>query len=99
MIDMVWLSNKSDIVCVFEVENSTGFMSAMQRASNIEAKTPKFMVIPDSREKELKEISDPLFISSFKKHNWSYITYSLIRKLVEYSKPSLGDLNKIAKRL
>jgi 16S rRNA G966 N2-methylase RsmD len=100
MIDALWFSNSQDkIECVFEVENSTGFTSAIVRGSNLEKVIPKFMVIPDSREKELQNISDPLFLESFKENNWRYITYENISRLVSYSNPSIDELKRISKDL
>ena len=92
MIDQIWLSKKNKIKCIFEVENSTGFTSAIQRASNIEKKIYKFMVIPDAREEELKNITDPLFIETFRSYNWKYIRYTEINRLLEFSKPTINDL-------
>lgn len=100
MIDALWLSeDQSRVVAVFEVENTTKFTSALHRASNLESKIPKFMIIPDDREKELCGIPDPLFISGFRLHNWRYVTYSAIEKLAGYSKPNLKELQRIAKDL
>lgn len=59
MIDEIWIEDKK-IKCIFEVENSTNFTMALQRASNLSKDLPKFMVIPDKRESELKTISDPI---------------------------------------
>ena len=100
MIDVVWLSkNKKSIYCVFEVENTTGFTSAIQRASNIEADIPKIMVIPDSREAELRKIKDPLFLNAFFDNNWKYITYRDVEHFFAYSKPSLDKILHYSKTL
>ena len=100
MIDVVWLSkNKKSIYCVFEVENTTGFTSAIQRASNIEADIPKIMVIPDSREAELRKIRDPLFLNAFFDNNWKYITYSDVEHFFAYSKSSLDKIFHYSKTL
>lgn len=100
MIDVVWVSESQDnIECVLEVENSTGFTSAIVRGSNIEKDKSKYMVIPSSREKELQNIKDPLFLNSFHENNWRYITYENIGRLVSYSNPSLDDLKKVSKNL
>ena len=99
MIDQIWFSKKNKIICIFEVENSTGFTAAIQRASNIETEIPKFMVIPNYREKELLSIKDPLFIETFKNYTWKYICYDEINRLLEFFKPSVSDLNKLGKGL
>ncbi|MEX0596622.1 MAG: hypothetical protein WD512_08985, partial [Candidatus Paceibacterota bacterium] len=88
MIDMLWVKNNK-ISFALEVENSTKFTSGIQRGSNLNNSVPKIMVIPDEREDELLGITDPLFIDSFKKHNWKYLLYSNIEKL--NSKKDLKD--------
>lgn len=100
MIDVVWLSkSQKSISCVFEVENTTDFTSAIQRASNLEAATPKMMVIPDQRETELKQIRDPLFLSAFGENNWGYATYDDVGRFSGYSKPTLESLLSYRKTL
>ena len=70
----MWLKNNK-IEIALEVENSTGFMSAIRRCSNLELDI-KIMVLPDKREKKLLKIPDPLFIESFNKYQWTYGLYS-----------------------
>ncbi len=68
MVDIIYLkSNKAELACLWEVENSTNFSSAIQRGSNAHSSIPKFMVIPDTRENELKRTIDPLFGGHLKK--------------------------------
>lgn len=100
MIDALWLNSAlSSVVAAFEVENSTNFTSALQRASNLANAIPKFMVIPDEREGELQGTRDPLFVTTFRSHAWKYVTYSAIEKLAGYSKANLDELRNIAKEL
>lgn len=100
MIDVVWLSERnSRIKCIFEVENSTGFTSAIVRGSNIERDMPKFMIIPENREKELQSIRDPLFLDSFHDNNWLYTTYENIGRLTGYSNPSIDEILRVSKSL
>jgi SAM-dependent methyltransferase len=100
MIDTVWLSKlDNSIECVFEVENSTGFISAIQRASNIEKSIPKFMVIPKERENEFRNVKDSYFVKGFTEYNWSYLTYDEIERLIGYSRPSVSELLKISKKI
>ncbi|MDA8272357.1 MAG: DNA methyltransferase [Deltaproteobacteria bacterium] len=82
MVDMLWLQG-SEICLAIEVENSTNFISAIQRASNLSREISKIMVIPDIREKELKNINDSLFLESFKDYNWKYLIYSDINKVIK----------------
>jgi len=100
MIDCIWLSNDlNNIDCIFEVENSTDFTSAIQRGSNLDSKIVKFMIIPDKREKELNRISDPYFLNGFRKNGWIYLTYSDIEKLSSYSKVNMKELINISRGL
>lgn len=100
MIDVVWLSaNESRIRAIFEVENTTGFTSAIVRGSNIEKDIPKFMVIPLSREKELRSIPDPLFVNTFRDNHWRHTTYEAIGRLASYSAPSIQVLMGVSKVL
>ncbi len=97
MIDLIWLKN-NQIKMIFEVENSTNFTSGIQRASNLPKDINKFMIIPDYREKELLNISDPLFIENFKLHNWKYLLYSDIDKILK-SRASLETINIFSKEI
>jgi hypothetical protein len=100
MIDVVWLTTvDSSIACIFEVENSTGFTSAIVRGSNVDKRIEKFMIVPNSRESELKNITDPLFVHSFNDNNWRYSTYEDLNRLVGYSKPSILEVKNISKSL
>ncbi|HKS26213.1 MAG TPA: DNA methyltransferase [Pyrinomonadaceae bacterium] len=100
MVDVVWLSkNRQAIKCIFEVENSTDFTSAILRGSNIEKEVPKFMAIPARRESELRNMRDPMFLEIFKDNNWQYTTYESINRLTSYSKPSVEEILKVSKSL
>ena len=93
MIDLIYLSKLTQSIrCIFEVENTTNFTSALQRASNIESGIPKVMVIPNRREPELRKIQDPLFLSAFSDNNWGYITYDDVERFFVNSKPSIESL-------
>lgn len=80
MIDAIWIKD-NEIVSVFEVENSTDFIGAIARSSNISALIPKFMIVPERRMKEFLNFRDPLFIESFKNNNWHYCDYRTIQTL------------------
>jgi hypothetical protein len=100
MIDNVWLTQDGKAIkCIFEVENSTGFMSSIQRASNTEESIPKFMVLPTEREQELLAVRDPLFRRAFSDNNWRYATYDFIQRLLGYSHPSVDQVLAISKEL
>lgn len=96
MIDEIWVEGET-VKCIFEVENSTNFTMALQRASNLDNTIPKFMVIPDKREVELNAISDPVFEELFKRYNWKYITYTSIIRMATSRKIDYNTLVRIAK--
>ena len=84
MIDMLWLSREGGrfrVARAIEVENTTDFISAIQRASNLPQDAPKLMVVPDGREAELRGAADPAFLDGFRKYRWRYLTYGRMNKL------------------
>jgi hypothetical protein len=95
MIDVLWLS-KGRVAAAFEVEHSTGFASAVFRASNLDAAIPKFMVVPEARENELLKMRDPLFLASVGQNNWKYATYDAVERLAGFSSPSLKEMTSIS---
>lgn len=100
MVDVVFLSkDRGEIVCLWEVENSTNFTSAIQRGSNAPNEIPKFMVVPEDRETELLAITDPLFVQSFGDNHWRYLTYDDVRRLAVFSTPKLDTLLRTSRPL
>lgn len=101
MVDVIFLdqSDPTMVRCLWEVENSTNFASAIQRGSNASPDIPKFMVIPDDREEELRRIVDPLFRQSFATNGWKYLTYSQVRRASATASLGLNDLLSIGKTL
>jgi hypothetical protein len=100
MVDVVFLGpDRQSIFCLWEVENSTNFVSAIQRGSNAPKDTPKFMVIPNERKHELLSIIDPLFVRSFSDNHWRYLTYDEVGRLARFSDPTLDELLKVSKPL
>lgn len=93
MIDMIWLK-EDQMKYLVEVENSTTITSAIQRASNAENSIERFIVIPDSREKELLNIRDEFFVDGFKAYNWRYVTYSDVDNSIKDNKLVLQDFFK-----
>ena len=99
MIDLLWIENNNNIKYALEVENSTNFISGIQRASNLDSSSNKIMVVPDTRIKEFKLIRDPLFIDNFKKYNWCSISYKEIEKLKSLRNPNKKDLDSYSKHI
>ena len=95
MVDVVFLTtDRTGTICLWEVENSTNFTSAIQRGSNARKDIPKFMVIPDSRKHELLAITDPLFRELFAAHGWRYLTYTEVSRLSNYSALTMEEILK-----
>jgi hypothetical protein len=100
MVDAVFLKPDSpEIVCLWEVENTTNFHAAIFRGSNAPLNVPKFMVIPESRARELLNFTDPLFLQSFAANGWRYLTYADLARLAGYSAPSLDEITRVSKAL
>jgi len=98
MIDMLWISN-NNIVASFEVENSTNFISGIQRGSNLNIEIPKIMLMPDKRKKEFENITDPLFGDQFKKFNWSFMYYNDLDKTLENKNIKLDEFLRTTTKL
>ena len=98
MIDAIWI-NENDIQCIFEVENSTNFTMALQRASNLDCSVKKFMIIPEDREAELRAVKDPIFINLFAEYNWKYLTYNQVMRMVTSKSVDFSTIEEISKTL
>lgn len=98
MIDSVWIENNA-IKAVFEVENSTDFIGAVSRSSNISAGLPKYMIIPERRINELLNYKDSLFVEGFKNNNWRYIAYNDLKFLNTARNITLQQIDQIAKTI
>lgn len=100
MVDVVFAElDTPALICLWEVENSTNFSSAICRGSNAPQTVPKFMVIPPEREQELRRIRDPLFVESFAANRWSYLTYDDVTRLSGRSRLSLDIIRRSARSL
>lgn len=96
MIDTLWIRD-NEIQAVFEVENSTGFIEAIMRSSNIGRNIPKFMIVPDRRLTEFMRFNDPLFVDSFNENNWKYLTYEDVKLLCSSRTITLDKIYELAK--
>jgi hypothetical protein len=99
MVDQIWIDADGKIAALFEVENSTNFISAIQRGSNLDAAIPKYMVVPDARERELLATRDPLFVDMFRAHGWSYLTYASVTLLSDHRNAAMADLLRESRSL
>ena len=82
---------------MFEVENSTGFIEAIGRASHVPVTVPKFMIIPSKRLNEFLRYADPYFVNGFKENNWKYLVYDDVDLLASHRSVSFAELNAVAK--
>lgn len=98
MVDMLWLKNKK-VEYIIEVENTTNFTSGIQRGSNLKESVYKIMILPKSRQKELENTTDPLFLESFTKYNWSYMFYHEVEKLNSLQHISESAISKYLKKI
>ncbi|NQU83101.1 MAG: DNA adenine methylase [Parcubacteria group bacterium] len=79
-IDLLWVKNNK-IERVFEVESTTSMTSGLQRGSNVKASVPKFLVIPEDRERQLlTKLKTPLFSQRFKSDNWKIIYFDALKE-------------------
>ena len=84
LIDVLWMENNK-IRYAFEVENSTGITSALERGSHIDSKdVKKIIVLPEERKKFFdRKMKEPLFLDYFKKDEWKIIYYKSLEKFVK----------------
>ena len=97
-IDVLWIK-KDKIEYEFEVENTTQITEAIVRGSNIPYLVKRFIVIPDEREKMLKnKFEEPLLKERVDNDRWKIITYKDLSEFYESRKQkwNLNSLKKIA---
>ncbi len=94
-IDLLWIKNNK-IVSSFEIEFSTSMTSALVRGSNIDAKVPKYLVIPEEREEQFqRKQKSPMFSERFEKDNWNLLFFDSIRHSHKKLKLKELELNSI----
>jgi DNA modification methylase len=82
-IDVLWIRG-DQVQYEFEVENTTQITEAIVRGSNIPYAVKRFIIIPDEREKMLKnKFDEPLLKERIENDNWKMITYSDLEKFHE----------------
>jgi len=94
-IDLLWIRGNK-IASSFEIEFSTSMTSALVRGSNIDAKVPKYLVIPEEREEQLKrKHKSPMFAERFQMDNWNLLFFDSIRHSYKKLKSKKLDLDAI----
>jgi len=78
-MDLVWLDGDT-VVMAFEVEATTTMTSALLRGSNLPAKTPKIMVLPEEREDDFRrKMQSPLFNERYERDSWTNLYFDALR--------------------
>jgi len=86
LIDVLWLDGET-VVAAFEVECTTQMTSALLRGSNLSAGVPKYMLIPEERERAFKhKMESPLFATHFQEENWHPIFFDAFREAFDKDK-------------
>lgn len=79
MIDLLWIKGK-EVASVFEIESTTTMTSGLVRGSNLPNEVPKYLVIPEEREEQLKrKMKSPMFADHFKMDNWKVLFFDTLR--------------------
>lgn len=98
-VDLLWIKNNK-IEKVFEVESTTSMTSGLQRCSNIDSSVPKYLVIPEDREKQfLQKLKSPMFIERFKSDTWSVLYFGTLAEAFNHSKGTVVVEELIDKKI
>jgi 16S rRNA G966 N2-methylase RsmD len=86
MIDVLWIKDDR-VTHAFEVENTTGFIAAIARGSNLHAAAKRFMVMPEERVEDLqRKLSDPSVARDYEYFGWQRIFYNRLEDYYERPK-------------
>ena len=91
MIDVLWIK-KNAVVAAFEVESTTTMTSGLVRGSNLGQDVPKYLVIPEERDEQLRrKMKSPMFAERFKEDAWRVLFFDTLRN--NYKKLKSGNLS------
>jgi 16S rRNA G966 N2-methylase RsmD len=94
-IDLIWIRD-SRVVAAFEVESTTTMTSGLVRGSNLPSEAPKYLVIPEERDDQLKrKMKSPMFAERFLEDHWSVLYFDTLRanyKKLKACKVAIQDL-------
>jgi hypothetical protein len=86
MIDVLWIKD-NEVTHAFEIENTTGFIAAIARGSNLPAQAKRFMVLPEERIDDLaRKLSDPSVAHDYERYGWRKIFYNRLEDFCERPK-------------
>jgi len=98
-MDVLWLKKKN-VVAAFEVENSTTMTEGIKRGSNLSPDIPKYMVLPQDREGQLKrKQNSPFFREGFEKGSWAHIYFEVLEDAYRKEKGDLSIKSLIGKKI
>ncbi|MBI5476740.1 MAG: DNA adenine methylase [Ignavibacteriales bacterium] len=79
MIDLLWIEGKN-VIAAFEIESTTTMTSGLVRGSNLPSGVPKYLVIPEEREEQLKrKMKSPMFAERFENDKWQILYFDTLR--------------------
>lgn len=91
MIDVLWIK-KNTAVAAFEVESTTTMTSGLVRGSNLGQEVPKYLVIPEERDDQLKrKMKSPMFAERFEGDGWRVLFFDTLRN--NYKKLKSGNIS------
>ncbi len=95
MIDLLWITGKN-VVAAFEVESTTSMTSGLVRGSNLSTSVPKYLVIPEEREEQLKrKMKSPMFTEWFENDNWQILYFDTLRNNYKKLKNQTETIQKL----
>lgn len=97
--DVLWHKD-GRIICVFEVENTTGITDALVRGANIPYPVKCYIVLPEERDSLLQSrMREPMLASQFGEGGWQVIYYGKLGEFADEHKRkhfAMSDFESIA---
>ena len=98
-IDVLWVRD-ARIAAVFEVESTTAMTEALKRGSNVGASVPKYLVMPQDREEQLKrKLKSPLFEESYRNDSWRVVFFETLEHTFEKERGKTDVESLVSKRI
>lgn len=101
-MDVLWIRG-GRIEAAFEVEATTAMTDALLRGSHLDGSVPKYMIIPEEREKDYaRKMRHPMFAQHAREENWHPIHFDTLlafRARLAKGELSLDALSKRRARI
>ena len=98
-VDVVWHKD-GRIICIFEVENTTGITEALVRGANIPYSVKCYIVLPEERDALLQSrMREPMLATQFSEGGWQVIYYGKLGEFADEHKRkrfTMSDFESIA---